>query len=128
MSGTEIEVLTLPSGDLAQPGRNGGLLRLGGGSPPNEIRNVLREARRENFASLRTLVAIRDDTELDAEKRIKAAVAIMQLSGVTREKPRSTKRATISVVRASPAEQVAKVHDAIARHSSGTDDQPTTTP
>lgn len=87
----------------------------------------MRAARLENWDSLKELVRIRD-SDPDPEVRIKACLAIVSISGITREKPRSTKRATISVVRASPAEQVAKVHDAIARHSSGTDDQPTTTP
>lgn len=42
-----------------------------------------------------TLVAIRNNEELDPEKRIKGAVPIMQLSGITREKPRKGKRATV---------------------------------
>jgi|SRR5713101_1905929 len=69
---------------------------------------------RENWASLHTLVEIRDDKQLDPEKRIKAAVAIMTLSGVTREKPRRVKRATLSVTRATPAEQARKLASAPA--------------
>lgn len=102
------------------PGRNGGWLSRTG-RKRDEIRSIMREARRENWASLKTLVKIRDDVNEDAEKRIKAALAIVTLSGVTREKPRKQIRRTLSVVRATPEEQVSKVRDA-------TDDSPPATP
>jgi hypothetical protein len=107
--GTELELQRAADGTPLMPGRNGGVLRAGGGRPLDPVKQALRRARRELGRSLDTLVAIRDNAELDAEKRIKAAVAIFQLSGVLREKPVPRKRLTLSVVRATPTEQAAKV-------------------
>src|SRR6267378_760699 len=105
--------------DLAMmPGRNGGRLRVGGpGRPPSQAAIAIREARHQLKASLDALIAIRDSGKCkhcgrgasSADEIVKAAMGILKLSGIEREKPRPRKRSTFSVVTASPSEQAEKL-------------------
>src|SRR5881409_3582548 len=107
------------SDDLVMmPGRNGGRLRVGGpGRPPSQATIAIREARYQLKPSLDALVAIRDAGKCkhcgrggsSADEVVKAALGILKLSGIEREKPRPHKQSTFSVVTASAEEQAAKV-------------------
>jgi hypothetical protein len=105
------------------PGRNGGRLRVGGpGRPPSQAAIAIREARYELKASLDALIAIRDAGKCkhcgrgasSADEIVKAAMGILKLSGIEKEKPRRRKRSTFSVVTASAVEQAAKLAKHVA--------------
>jgi hypothetical protein len=107
---------------LMEPQPHGGaLLRSAGpGRPRSQAGIAIQESRYELMRSLKRLVAIRDQGMCEkcgrgsssAEEIVKACLGILRFSGIEREKPRSNKRSTFSVVSASLAEQAAKVRDA----------------
>ena len=101
---------------VMMPGRNGGRLRVGGpGRPPSQAAIAVREARYQLKKSLDALVAIRDGGKCkhcgrgasSADEIVKAAMGILKLSGIEKEKPRPRKAAQFGVVRA-PAEELAR--------------------
>ena len=98
---------------VMMPGRNGGSLRVGGpGRPKSQASIAIREARYQLKASLDALVAIRDAGKCEhcgrgassADEITRAALGIMKLSGIEKEKPRPRKAAHFGVVRAGPDE------------------------
>lgn len=104
---------------ILEPQAHGGaLLRSAGpGRPKSQANIAIREARYELKASLEALVAIRDGGKCkhcgrgvsSADEITKAALGIMKLSGIEKQKPRPKVRSTFSVVTATPAEQAAKL-------------------
>lgn len=79
-------------------------MRAGGGRPRIGLRALLRAIRHEGAESVKVLQDIRDDQSAAKEDRIRAAVALLNLTGLTRLKPKQGRRSQISVVRRTPKE------------------------
>src|SRR2546425_9369685 len=95
---------------VMMPGRNGGLLRVGGpGRPASRAAIAMRESRYELDNCLKRLVAIRDDPKSSADDIVKACLGILRLSGIEKEKPRPPKRTHFGVLRKSEAEALADI-------------------
>lgn len=67
------------------------------------VKEALRELRKQARESIRTLVEIRDDKGGSREDRVRAAVALLNLTGITKIKPRQGKGTRMSVVKRTPA-------------------------
>lgn len=105
--GTDIEVSETP--ERWEPGPHGGMLNRSGRRPSASSRRAIRAARRDLFVCLKRMQEIRDDPHSKADEVIKACLGILRLSGADRDKPRATRRLNLSVTRATPAEQAAKL-------------------
>jgi hypothetical protein len=108
-----VDVQTAPDGTPLVPQPHGGALRAGGpGRPKSQASIAIREARYQLKASLDALVKIRDGGKCKhcgrgastPDEITRAAIGIMRLSGIDKEKPAKRKRTTFSVVARSAAE------------------------
>ena len=115
---TDLGVIERSDGVILVPQPHGGALRIGGpGRPVSKAGQAIKEARSDLMASLDALRAIRDAGMCkhcgrgtsSADEVVKACLGLIRLSGVDRDRPKPRKRSTFSVVRATPAEQAAKM-------------------
>jgi hypothetical protein len=95
----------MPAGVATMPGANGGTLRRGGpGRMRKSLRHLQVEAQRDLGRALRLAGQMMVDEQLKPRDRLDAMEFIRRCSGIDKQKPGRSKRATFSVVSRSAAE------------------------
>lgn len=109
LAALERGLIPQPHGGALMPG---GGFRLGAGRPKSRVKLALKRAKGDPLRQLEIARQCRDNESLPFSERLHAIYAILKLARLDRQRPRSSKRSTFSVVTASADEQIAKVRDA----------------
>lgn len=95
-----------------QPGRNGGRLRRGNPGVRSVLVILQDMSRKRLRKAIELAGTIIENPNMSVEDQMRAAEFLRRCTGMDRETTPSRKRSTFSVVRASPAEQAAKLAEA----------------